>query len=118
MAQHDVVRLLLGHDADVHVCDNKGVTPLHYAALSGGPEFSRLLLECNAEVNAQDVGGSIPLHYATRGWVGGYPEVVRLLLDHGADAHVRDLSGKTPCEVACGPRQEEIVQLLSQYAVE
>ncbi|KAH9012825.1 ankyrin repeat protein [Lactarius deliciosus] len=119
MGQHDVVQLLLGHNADVHICNNEGVTPLHSAARCGYIEIARLLiLERNAEVNAKDVEGSTPLHYATRGWSGGYLEVVRLLLDQGADADVRDLSGMTPCEVACGPRQEEIVQLFYQHAME
>jgi ankyrin repeat protein len=77
------------------------------------------------EVNPQNDSdkGSTPLHLASEGlWeaqVDENPDIVRLLLDHGPDAQVvRDLSGKTVSEVASGPRSQEIVQLLSQHAVE
>jgi ankyrin repeat protein len=56
------VRLLLDHNADLHVLDSKGRTPLHHAAAGGYVNVARLLLEHNAEVNAQDGNG------VTVGW--------------------------------------------------
>ncbi len=112
----DVVRFLLGHNADVDVRDSDGDTPLHCAALGGQLEVARILLELNVEVNSLNNAGSTPLHLASKGWPAGSTVVVRFLLEHGADVYVRDLSGKTASEVARGPEQQEIVQLLSQHA--
>ncbi|KAH9009924.1 ankyrin repeat protein [Lactarius deliciosus] len=118
MGKRDAVQLLLFHNADPLVRDNEGNTPLHHVVAIGDFGSAQLLLERNVEVNAQNDKGSTPLHQAAQGWRDGYPEVVRLLLDHGADADVRNLSGMTPSEVARGPRQQEIVQMLSQHAAE
>ena len=59
--------------------------------------------------------GSTPLHLAAAGHNQGHPDVLRLLLDHGADAQARNLYGETASDVARGPRQQEIVQLLAEH---
>ena len=41
--------LLLGHNADEHVRDKKGTTPLHHAAGNDDLEAARILLERNAK---------------------------------------------------------------------
>jgi ankyrin repeat protein len=110
----DLVQLLLDHNADVHVCDADGDTPLHCAAIEGQLEVARLLLKLDIEVNSRNNDGSTPLHLASAGYWRGNPDIVRLLLDHGADAQARNLSGKSASEVACGPNEQEIVQLLTQ----
>ena len=118
----ELVQLFLDHNADPHGCDNDGDTLLHCAALGGQVEVVRLLLKLNAEVNSQNNKGSTPLHLAS----AGYPyterngtshlDVVQLLLDHGADMQIRNLDGKTASQVARGPKQQEIVLLLSPHA--
>ncbi|KAH9012834.1 ankyrin repeat protein [Lactarius deliciosus] len=118
LGRRDAVQLLLCHNANPLVRDNEGNTPLHHAAAVGDFGSAQLLLERNVEVNAQNDKGLTPLHQAAQGWTDGYPEIVWLLLDHGADADVRNLNGKTPSEVARGPRQQDIVQMLSQHAAE
>ena len=110
-----VVQLLLDHGGDAYARDWDGDTPLHCAALRGRLEVTRMLLELNIEVNSRNEKGSTPLHLASAGYGEGFPDVVRLLLDHGADAQVRNFSGKTASEVASGPRQQDIVQLLAQH---
>ncbi|KAN0141757.1 hypothetical protein V8E53_000219 [Lactarius tabidus] len=114
----DLVQLMLDHNADVHVCDADGDTPLHYATLGGKVEVAQLLLKLDIEVNSRNNKGSTPLHLASAGYRVGNPEIVRLLLDHGADAQARNLSGKTASEVARGPNEQEIVQLLTQNVAE
>jgi ankyrin repeat protein len=111
----EVVQLLLDHSADADVRASVGETPLHHAALGGHLEVARILLERNAEVNSQDNRGHTPLHLASFGNQEGHPDVVRLLLDHGGDVHVRDLEGNIASSYARGPKQQEIVQLLSQH---
>ena len=117
----DVVQLLLDHNADVNVHDGDGDSPLHCAALRGQLEIARILLGLNVEINSRNEKGSTPLHLASAGNEEdeeGHPEVVRLLLDHGADAQAHNHSGETASEVARGPKQQEIVHLLSQHAAE
>jgi hypothetical protein len=107
-----IAKWLLDHGVDVSPKERRGRTPLHFAADFGHLEVCRILLERNAEVNSQNNEGWTPLHHASK----GPTEIVRLLLNYGADVQVRDLEGKTASEVASGPEQEEIVQLLSQHA--
>ena len=114
----DIVQLLLDYKADVYVQDNDGDTPLHCAALGGQLEVARILLKLNVEVNSRNNRGSTPLHIASIGYLEGNPDVVRLLLDHGADAQTRNGDGNTASMVARGPRQREIVQLISKDAAE
>jgi ankyrin repeat protein len=105
----DVARLLL---ADVHVDDNKGNTPLQYAARRGHLEVARKLLEFNdAEVNSRNHHGSTPLLIASE---YGHTEVVRLLLDHNADVDVRDGDGDgdTPLHCAAFGGQLEVARIL------
>ena len=114
----NIVQLLLDHNAHVNVCDGNGDTPLHCAAGGGQLQVACILFELNLEAKYRNCKGPTPLHFASDGGPEGVPEVVRLLLDHGADTQARNLSRKTASEVACGSKQLEIVQLLSQQAAE
>ena len=116
----DVVQLLLDHNANLYLPDFDGDTPLHCAAIGGQLEVAQLLLKLNVEVNSRNAKGSTPLHLASVGsWslLKGSAVVVQLLLDYGADVQARDFHGRTASEVARGPEQQEIVQLLSQDVV-
>jgi ankyrin repeat protein len=114
----DVVQFLLDQKADLYACDSDGDTLLHCAAIGGQLEVARLLLTLNMDINSRNNEGSTPLHLASAGYDGGCTEVVHLLLDHGADVHARNLNGETLSEVARGPEQQEIVQLLSGNSAE
>jgi ankyrin repeat protein len=112
----DVARLLLDKNANVRVRSGSRNTPLHFAAKRGLLETAQIILERGAEVNPQNDEGSTPLHLASKVWSEESSGFVQLLLDRGADVQVRDLNGKTASEVASGPKQEEIVRLLSQHS--
>ena len=101
---------------DAYVCDGHGETALHCAMLAGRLEVARILLELNADVDSRNNEGSTPLHLASEGYEEGRVDVVQLLLDYGADVKARNLSGKVASEVARGPKQQEIVKLLSHAA--
>lgn len=51
----------------LHTIDDKGFTPLHYAARNWWPALTRLLLQCGARPDAQDSKGDTPLHLAAEG---------------------------------------------------
>ena len=105
----DVVRLLIGHGADVRAATRHGFTALHFAAREGNIEIAQELVAAGVDVNtvskadpslkgrgpaydAMRSAGSTPLLVAT---VRGQVPVARFLLEHAADPNVQD-AGFTP----------------------
>jgi uncharacterized protein len=71
--------LLLANKAEVNAKDNRGFTPLHWAAMTGHTDIAKLLLTHGAEVNAKSNYGT-PLYVAT---LHHYNDVAKLLRRHG-----------------------------------
>ena len=107
-----ILRLLLGHKADVKIKDNRGWTALHWAAENGHKAVVRLLLEHKADVDAEDDHGSTALHSAAG---NGHEAVVRLLLEHKADVDARDYYGSTALHWAAENGDEAVVRLLLEH---
>jgi len=92
----------------LHIKDDNGMTPLHWAADRGHAEVAKfLLLSCGPEVDACDADGQTALHYAAS---CGHAAVIRVLLDGGADASIQDADGLKAYE--CTDSQD-IKQLFS-----
>jgi len=89
------VKELLEKGADPNTQDEKGRTPLYWAASEGHVDVVRLLLERGVDPNTQDEFGDTPLHEAA---YKGRVDVVELLLVRGADPNVKDGDGKTPLD--------------------
>jgi ankyrin repeat protein len=111
----DIARLLLDHNADEHVCDKHGDTPLHLAVLLGYLDVCRVLLERNADVNSKNYHGSTPLLHASE---FGTPDIVQLMLDYNADVQARHANGDTLLHRAAIKDQLEVARLLLKLNVE
>ncbi len=112
------LRALLHQDektpkSSANVADDRGITPLMYAAEIGSPDAMRLLIDSGADVNAQNAFGSTALM-----WSVSDPVKVRLLLDHGADVNAVAKSGRTALIVAAftNPSAEVVKLLLAKGA--
>ena len=95
------------------VADDRGITPLMYAAEIGSVDAMRLLIDHGADVNAQNAFGSTALM-----WSVSDPAKVRLLLDHGAQVNTVARSGRTALIIAAftNPSAEVVRLLLAKGA--
>lgn len=109
------VRLLLAADAAVDVPDEKGNTPLLYAAHAGATEIVRLLLAAGANANTANAKGKTALMYAAE---VDSPEVVQTLLAAGAEGAPRDIRGYTAFMYAAECASPEVMRLLLPTAPE
>lgn len=99
----DLAEFLIAHDPTmIHAKDDRGQTPLYYAALFGVEEAIELLVAEGAEVNVQDDQGHTPLFWAlysepSEGKVVGQAnqDVVELFLKNGIDVNARNNEGMT-----------------------
>ncbi|XP_048583461.1 protein S-acyltransferase 24 isoform X2 [Nematostella vectensis] len=75
--------------------DEKGHTPLHWAALGGHIEILKFFINCGSDVNKPSKAdyGPYPIHWAC---VGGHIMAVDLLLQNGANIDSTDNKGCTP----------------------
>ena len=102
------LKALLTDKASANVADDRGITPLMYAAEVGSVDAMRLLLDHGADVNAQNGFASTALM-----WSVSDPAKVRLLLDHGADVNLTARTGRTALIITgFTDPSAEVVQLL------
>lgn len=95
------------------------------------PRIVEFLLKFNADVNGQDNSNISPLHLAVSSpFQPGYPlwspngppllwrviQTTKLLLKHGANPHMQNDKGETPFQVALRREEQEIIDVLSDYA--
>jgi len=98
----EMAKLLLANKADPNIGDERGLTPLYYAALMDRKDMLELLLAHGANVNAPGKQGSgsvgeTPLYIAA---CNGLADVAKVLLAHGADPGIKGPDGLTPLEIA------------------
>ena len=110
----DVSRCLKA-DADPKARNDKGRTPLHFAANSNkNTEVITALLKAGADLEAQDDTRTTPLHIATL--VGNMAAVIPLL-KAGADPNARNEFGDTPVhEAALNESPAAVMALLKAGA--
>lgn len=107
------LKALLAQTGSANVADDRGITPLMYAAEIGSVDAMHLLLDRGADVNAQNAFGSTALM-----WSVSDSAKVRLLLDHGAQVNTVARSGRTALIVAAfaSPSLDVVKLLLARGA--
>ena len=110
-AKVNVVQALIDAGADVNARDDKGYTPLVYAAKKGMADVVHALLAAKEiDVNAQNNRGNTAL---SRAAYCGHTFVVQLLLQNGADPTIPNNSGRI-AEDFVAKTDEIIIQMLRQ----
>jgi ankyrin repeat protein len=115
-----VIEYLLYCNANKHAQNNKGWSPLHFAASYGKAEVViRLILDPGSQRSIKDNLGSTPLHEAVR---SNQLACVKLLVEDGttppgADRNAVTLTGNTPMHLASFLGFTDVVKyILSQNA--
>ena len=90
--------------------DEKGATPLHWAAYLGCELSVFTLVSWSVSVNCQDSEGLSPLHLAS---TNGSTQIVRLLLLKGANPLCSDYRGRTPIDFAKDYGFTKVINLLN-----
>lgn len=80
----EIIQTLIANNADIHVIDWDGISPLMIAAGHGHTPTVELLLKHGADINLTDRFGNTPLIYACK---GGHAETATTLLRSGASLY-------------------------------
>lgn len=90
--------------------DEKGYTPLHFAAWEGHLQIVQLILQNTKRIHPKtDYHGFTPLHYAT---LSGHLPVIKCLLKRKTQKLPKDEDGKTPLHLAAENGHFEICKLI------
>ncbi|XP_059970985.1 E3 ubiquitin-protein ligase HACE1 isoform X2 [Mesoplodon densirostris] len=100
---------LLEYNADVNICNNEGLTAIHWLAVNGRTELLHDLVQHVSDVDVEDAMGQTALHVACQ---NGHKTTVQCLLDSGADINRPNVSGATPLYFACSHGQRDTAQIL------
>ena len=84
--------------------DEKGITPLSWAAMAGHDKAATWLIEKGADVNAPNRDGNVALHGAA--FLGNL-NIAKLLIDNEAKVNARSQRGETPLDSCSPPWGEE-----------
>jgi ankyrin repeat protein len=95
VTQPAMLDLLLSTNAAANATNERGETPLYWAAGAGFKPAAELLLTHKADPNLRDKDGLAPLHLAV---LRRDKEMVNLLLNNGADPNIRNNTGRTPLD--------------------
>lgn len=93
----------------IDIPNTNGITPLHYACISGSKEVMDLLLDMGCNINAKDKEGNTCLHFGVN---SGNERVVKKLLIRGADKTIRNNENKSPYDLAVEKNKNEIANVL------
>ncbi|PNP50729.1 hypothetical protein THARTR1_08350 [Trichoderma harzianum] len=105
----EIVDFLLQRDANVHVSDRAGRTPLYIAAKWGELAIIQQLVDRGADINARTSHGYTALIQTIE---QENLDAFRLLVEKGADIHAKDKRGVMPLHFASATGNIDMVRLL------
>jgi len=112
----DAVRYLIENGASVHIANNHGNTPFHYAAWHNSSiDTVRYLIENGASVHIANNRGNTPFHYAV--WHNPSIEMIQYLLDKGADRDAINNDNQTAAGRARYKQNYDIAEFIESYDV-
>lgn len=106
--ERDILRLLIGHNADVNVNEGAGASPLHLASLEGHKEIVQELLLNNAHVNSKVGSRDIDHHYSLKQECNKYFGKPYTLF--GISHNIEIPEGSTAIHLAARNGHAEIIQ--------
>lgn len=108
--ERSFLEALLRFDADIHIEDNEGWAPLHWAAHKDKPNNISLLLNSGADIDATDKIGRNPMHAAM---LRNCHRAIKVLLEKDAGrAPSRTALGSTTLHIAADYGDIETLTLL------
>ena len=111
------IMLLRDAGANLEATDIVGLTPLHYAAISGSVELVSWLVQSGVNLDAASKNSyTTALHVAAGR--DSRANCVEVLLAAGASPHVRDWNGNTPFRVALRNRRHRAWPLFLRAGAE
>lgn len=102
-------KALLVRGTNLELPDDRGRTPLHYAAHAGHTQPLETLIKAGADIEAKDDELCTPLHLASR---QGHEWIARFLLLQNADHTAKDIHGATPLHYAVKDRISSEITLM------
>ncbi len=102
---------LLNRGFDPGAKDEKGLTPLHIAAMIGDISVAELLVENTSDLDIRERRHGMTPYYLAK--VTGHDEIAELLEQCGADISIPDDYTQTPEEAAAVFREKETHELVS-----
>lgn len=90
-------RILLFLGADINAKDQRGYSPIHYAALSENSDILEYIIRSGGDVNLKDANGDTPLINAVSS--DQFDNVV-ILLKNGAELNYKNGKGFTPIMIS------------------
>ena len=91
------VKEYLDSGSEVDVLNDRGETPLHYAATFGFKEVAQILINKGANIESKNIDGMTPLHLSAQ---SRNINVAELLITKGANVNAKNTGGMTPLHLA------------------
>lgn len=113
----DIALLLIRNGANVNLCDERHVSPLHFAVSSGDVKVVDELLKAKADPNALTRYGQTPFFFISSD-SDSIAQILKKLFDAGADVNTRDNDLSSPLHVAAMRSNEKAVRALLSFGAD
>lgn len=110
-----IVNYLITKRANIVARTKRGLTAMHFAAMSGRPDVVLALLSNGARINTQTKNGRTPLHCAAR---SNRSSTVALLVSRGAAMDLRNRRGRSALYEAVARGSFECARLLISFGAQ